>query len=187
MPTTILSSRVETFRDFYNTTEPIIGDGSRASEMDIKLVQYLLRCWSMSGGGAATVLRKEAARVASKPGFICGQFNPATRRVLQLFETDFELLGDGIVLPVPSYRGSIDPFQMFRQKLGLLNCLFQAEIQRRMGNRPFAEIRARIVGTMPVDLARTLYPNVPRPPSESMEDPIQSAFDPVRTQRRQRG
>ena len=168
MPTTILSRRMEFFRDFYNITEPIIGDESRASEMDIKLVQYLLRCWAMSGGGATTVLRKEAARIASKPGFVSGQFNPATRRVLQLFETDFELQGDGVVLPVPSYRGSIDPFQMFRQKLGLLNCLFQAEIQRRMGNRPFGEIRSRIIRTMPADLARALYPNVPYPLSETV-------------------
>ncbi len=187
MPTTILSRRVETFRDFYNITEPIIGDGSRASEMDIKLVQYLLRCWAMSGGGATTLMRKEAARIASKPGFVCGQFNPATRRVLQLFETDFELLGDGIVLPVSSYRGSIDPFQMFRQKLGLLNCLFQAEIQRRMGNRSFNEIRMGIMRTMPADLARMLYPDLPQPLPETQENPIQSAFDPVRTQRRQRG
>lgn len=187
MPTTILSRRMETFRDFFNISEPIIGDGARASEMDIKLVQYLLRCWALSGGGAPSVLRKEAARIARKPGFIDGTFNSGTRRVLQLFETDFELTGDGIVLPVPLYRGVVDPFQLFRQKLGLLNCLFQAEIQRKLGDRPFDEIRMQLMRTMPVDLARSLYPKLPPPLPETSANPIQSAFDTVRTNRRQRG
>lgn len=160
MPSTILSRRVETFRDLFNTSSPIRMDGAAgASVTDIKLLQYLLRCWAASGTyPQASWSSSEAARLALRPGFINGRFDEPTRRVLQLFETEFELPGDGNVHPIPTEKSLFDPFLLFRNKLGLLNACFQSEINRKMGGRPLHEIRIRIARTMPADLANTLYP-----------------------------
>ncbi len=169
MPYAIIVPRVEMFRDMFNITQPLVpGEGAlNAPPLDVKLVQYLLKCWATGADHEPSTNRLEAARIVSQPDFVDGVYSRRTLRVLQLFETEFDLPGDGVIHPLPlqpKSTGYLSPVEYFRSKLGMLNCYFLHQVNRYGTGRKFDEIRKEIAKVMPRDLAETLYPKL-APPS----------------------
>ena len=168
MPLTTVVHRIETFRDMYNISKPLHpDDGAAADPLDVKLVQYLLRCWAtghMPDDSTSSNLR-EAAKITMREGFISGRYDRQTLRAVQLFETDFCLPGDGIITPLPvqaisSWKDQRSPIEFLRHKLGMLDCNFLYQVNRGSTGQSFDEIRRTIVRGMPADLAAALYPEL---------------------------